>query len=491
MSNFIPTKSMTVVRKYDESYFAGEPEWIPGRAEMDITFSEDAAAPGKLRELIIELRSGPPAMYRYFPFSVYVYADERAAAVLEFSQPHETQRVVVEVPSDRFCLTFVSELSLPQQPGSSEQRELALVLSELRAGELLTPAGRRKTVFTPSKDHLSHQRVALVDEIPQPVFIVGPYRSGTSILTWAIGQHPNIWPLPETHFLPWLGAGAVAGNWVGTQPRRNYFNICDIAADEYLAYWGSCIDDFVKKTTLRRVERSQFERLHPRNSNANDEGFEFARTLFSSKRRWADGTPENAGHMALMRRLFPAAKFICTVRDPVDVITSMVHFDQAGGQSAPIEEAAEMWRRQTECTVLAGRAFGSDAVQFVSYEELIASPAETLTWIFDFLGEPRFSKAADVYSSRINSSSVSAEDRDRLRPKIAKYLAKTKIPRLYEEALHLVGATWDPDPSAGVQIDERYNSFVLRAIKGALPHLQINAPSQPSSFRKDAVRRDE
>ena len=32
----------------------------------------------------------------------------------------------------------------------------------------------------------------------KPVFIIGSPRSGTSILTWALGQHPNLYPLEET-----------------------------------------------------------------------------------------------------------------------------------------------------------------------------------------------------------------------------------------------------------------------------------------------------
>jgi len=478
MSDVVPANTMTVTRKYSESYFAGKPEWIPGRAEMDITFADDDAAPDRQREFEIEIRSGPPALYRYFPFSAYVYVDDRAAAVLEFSSAHETQSAVIEVPASGFRLTFVSELSLPQQPGQAEKRELALIVNALRPGKLVTSIQRKIRTIPPLKDSFSHQRVALVDELPEPVFIVGPYRSGTSILTWAVGQHPNIWPLPETNFLPLLGTGAVAGYLVGTQPRRNYFTKCDVGEDEYLAYLGHCIDGFMKKTTLRRVERSQFERIHAKDSDSKvDEGvFEFARTLFSGKRRWADGTPENAGHMALMHRLFPAAKFICAVRDPVEVIISMLHFEHAGGESAPIKEAADMWWRQTESTVLAGRAFGSDVVRFVSYEELIASPAATLSSIFDFLGEPRFSKAADVYSSRINSSSVSDEERNRLRPNITKHLAKTKIPSLYDEALQLVGATWDLDASAAAKLEERHKNFVMHALKGALPKFQISAP---------------
>ena len=36
------------------------------------------------------------------------------------------------------------------------------------------------------------------DTINKPIFIVGSPRSGTSILTWCLGQHPNIFPVDES-----------------------------------------------------------------------------------------------------------------------------------------------------------------------------------------------------------------------------------------------------------------------------------------------------
>ena len=44
------------------------------------------------------------------------------------------------------------------------------------------------------------------EEINRPIFVVGSPRSGTSILTWCLGQHPNIFPVPESN---WLGQFAI------------------------------------------------------------------------------------------------------------------------------------------------------------------------------------------------------------------------------------------------------------------------------------------
>ena len=359
-----PTVVMTVTKKYDVSYNSARLEWIPRRAEMDISFHVDQpVGNGQLCDLEIELKSGPSILYRYFPFSACIYVDDRAAAVLEFSAPLEAQGVTVEVPASRpFRLTVVSELPQSLQRPQPERPDQALLLSAMRPGPLLALKLAPAASIAPASDFFSQQRVALVDKLPEPVFVVGPYRTGTSILTWALGQHPSIWPLPETVWLPHLGTGAVGGYWLGTRPPRNYFGLCDVTIEEYLAHLGCSIDDLIKKTTLRRLSRSHFERLHPKSDvdTTHNEMFELARTLFGRKRRWVDGTPENAAHMTLLRRLFPAAKFVCTVRNPVDVIASMVHFEKAGGQHAPIVEAAAMWRRMTDWTLLGGRAFGSE-----------------------------------------------------------------------------------------------------------------------------------
>ena len=41
-------------------------------------------------------------------------------------------------------------------------------------------------------------RSGMQNTIIKPIFLVGSPRSGTSILTWCLGQHPNIFPVDES-----------------------------------------------------------------------------------------------------------------------------------------------------------------------------------------------------------------------------------------------------------------------------------------------------
>lgn len=451
---------------------------MPPRAELEVFLPDDGSNEGSVASLEVELSSGPAGIHRYFPFSAYVYVEDRWAAVLEFSKPFDPQSVTIDVPIGKpFTLTVVSESSRPPGPSDGDQRDVALILVGLRPGPVHPARPPQRAAIEPRNDFVSQKRIALVEQLPEPVFVVGPYRSGTSILTWALGQHPSIWPLPETNFVAMLGTGAVGGYWMGALPARSYFELCDVSIEEYLTHVGCMIDDFMKKTTMRRFERSQFERIHPKDvvpQAAFNQNFEFARTLFGNKRRWVDGTPEHAGHMALLRRLFPAAKFVCTVRNPVDVIGSMINFEKVGGMSADLREATDMWKRMTEATLLGARAFGSNVVTFVSYEAITASPDTALSEIFDFLGEPRFPKAADCYQHRINSSNLSQEQRAEASSKIERHIAKTGIPKLYDEVRAMIGASWSPDERALEEIEAAHHDFVRRTLKGALPHLHFD-----------------
>src|SRR5215213_5143182 len=84
------------------------------------------------------------------------------------------------------------------------------------------------------------------NRINKPIFVVGSPRSGTSILTWCLGQHPNIFPVPESN---WMGNFAVnvaiAYKLGASRGDRSILSAMDIREDELFVIFGNRINDLI------------------------------------------------------------------------------------------------------------------------------------------------------------------------------------------------------------------------------------------------------
>jgi len=448
-------------RRYDESYWRDtSAEWMPRVAEIDALLTGGVP----WLEIEIVLASGPQELYRYFPFASYIYIDGKASAIVEFTAPHQERRAVVAAPvGKRFTLSVVSELCSP--PGAAEQRELAVLLREIRIGKE-APAPHIERMSS-ELDALTQRASPLVEKLPRPIFVVGAYRSGTSILTWALGQHPNIWPIDETRWLQLFGSGALAAYNLATSAAAQYFATYDVSRSEYMAYLGSTIDQFMSKTSERRAEAVSLTRLAGLDLE-HDSRFQLRRSAMTPKQRWIDGTPENADCILLLHELFPAARFICVLRDPRDVIASMLHFHRAGGLPMDVETAASMWIQRIQSCLLAYRALGPHVVRVILYDEL-AVPARALRELFRFLDEPDFPTAAETFGERINSSRLADDERQEAYAEIEHTKGVTReASALFDLFRALAAEPWEYDPAVHDELRAIQNDIVTRIVQTIL-----------------------
>ena len=449
-------------RRYDAAYWLDQsPEWMPRVAEFNALLSGGVAG---WVELEISLASGPAELYRYFPFACYIYVDGEASTVVEFGGPDQQRSAIVNAPvGRRFTISIVSELSAP--PTQADERELAVILQSIRvAGEAKPP---RHATMSNEINAYSNRSIPLVQKSVRPIFVVSSYRSGTSILAWALGQHPNIWPLDETRWLQLLGSGALAAYAVATDAPVHYFDVYDVSRDEYMAYLGSAVDQFITTTSMRRADEVTLKRLSglaPR----YHKHFQLRRSALTPKQRWIDGTPENADCMLLLHELFPAARFLCILRDPRDVIASMLHFHRAGGSAMDVGTAASMWTQKMQNCLLAYQALGPHFVRVIPYESY-ANPAPMLRELFRFLDEPDFPSAAETFSERINSSLLNRDER------LAAYEELDGLPdvaggvsELYDHFRATVSQPWKYDRSAYEQLRDVENEIVHRMVEAVV-----------------------
>jgi hypothetical protein len=225
----------------------------------------------------------------------------------------------------------------------------------------------------------------------RPIFVVGSPRSGTSILTWCLGQHPNIFPVPESSWMGDFAINIAIAYQIGAaRGERSMLSAMDIREDELFALFGQSINDLIMR---HRKDLPWFKGTS---------------TASEPKGRCVDGTPEYSLHICGLRKLFPEALFIHIFRDVTSVVRSMLHFHHVSGQSlvANVHEAYSYWLRTVSRCLLAERAYGPNVVFRIRHSDLVGAPEATLRSVFHFLSEPFAPECLEPLAQRINSSNV-------------------------------------------------------------------------------------
>jgi hypothetical protein len=245
--------------------------------------------------------------------------------------------------------------------------------------------------------------------INKPIFVVGSPRSGTSILTWCLGQHPNIFPVPESNWMGNFAINVAMAYQVGAaRGDRSILSAMDIREDELFATLGQSINDLIlsHRNDLERKRQSKGKL-----SGLQVRWFQGTAAASDPKARWVDGTPEYSLFICGLRKLFPHARFVHIFRDVGAVVRSMLNFHRVAGIQlvANEEKAYKYWLRTVKACLKAEQAYGPEVVHRIRYADLIDHPESTMRSLLDRLEEPYSAKCLVPLAERINSSNVPAD----------------------------------------------------------------------------------
>jgi hypothetical protein len=225
---------------------------------------------------------------------------------------------------------------------------------------------------------------------PNPIFIIGAPRSGTTVLAKALAHHSHFWTSDETFFMCELfGDGRVDmvfERW-SDRPSSSWLRTEKVDRDEFLSFLGLGLN-----------------------------------ALFTSRskgKRWIDHTPHHALMAEVLGKMFPGALFLHILRDGRQVVNSMINIArtvttkefakmQEGNFLPPwardFREACRTWRRQTQAALDFCNEF-PDRSLTISHQQLESEPPAAFGRIFSFLEVPdEDGPEVFIKSNRINSS---------------------------------------------------------------------------------------
>jgi Tfp pilus assembly protein PilF len=205
-------------------------------------------------------------------------------------------------------------------------------------------------------------RAPLRADVPQPIFILGFPRSGTTLLEQILSSHSQVRPGGELSFLAELrerlapellpGPEGYPGNLARSCSADRHY-VASLFRDYYLARAGQY------------------------------------RLLQGDRRFFTDKMPFNEIDLPLLKMAFPQAKIVHAVRHPLDVCVSMLANNMTHGFACAyrIEDIArhlaavftlwEHYQRELD-----------PAVHVVRYESLVADQAGETRRLLDYLGLP-------------------------------------------------------------------------------------------------------
>lgn len=185
---------------------------------------------------------------------------------------------------------------------------------------------------------------------PAPLFVLGMFRSGSTLIEQVLAAHPQVTAGGELDFLPRLAAQRLAP-----------FPASVAGLDE------------ARVQAFAREYRDELARRFPQGQD---------------RRYLTDKRPDNFQLVGLIKRLFPDAKIIHTLRDPMDTGLSVFtqHLNlRVAGYSADLGDIGHYYGQYRRLMAHWTSLYGDDILDF-DYDAFVREPRPALERLLAFLG---------------------------------------------------------------------------------------------------------
>ena len=258
-----------------------------------------------------------------------------------------------------------------------------------RWDEAAQRALQRRIIATFTREHLAARAVAPAAEGPTPVFIVGMPRSGTSLLEQVLATLPTVHGAGELTWLP--ETLHVDG---GQGPAAFPQTLAGYSTDEYL-----------------RLGRRYVERI---------------RELAPNATHVVDKLPDNFQHLGLIHLIFPGARIIHSMRDPMDSCFSCFSRLFIGdnlGYTYDLAATGRYWVMYHELMQHWHAVLPAGRILDVSYESMVSDFENQARRLVEYLGLPWDERCLGFHENRriVRTASVAQVRKPIYRTSVARW----------------------------------------------------------------------
>ncbi len=306
-----------------------------------------------------------------------------------------------------------------------------------------------------------------------PVFVVGMWRSGTSLLYALLNQHPQIGLMYESD-LPLLHS-------LFLLPHKS-------------SWWLNKVDSWNGALTRHKIDSAAI----PENISDLPGAFGAVAQQYAKQNGatvWGCKSPSYYDCMTELANWFPRAKFIVIWRDPADVCRSIVRAAEKSPWFArpgmDLRALLGYRRMKREADELVRRGA---AIHQLQYDDLVRDPEAALTAICAFIGVPFDARMTSLegadrsaiyngeHHSMVKSSSIEAK---RNRPEVLSPALKRKVERYVVFWRQQSGGAWPINaavsdgtkPASWLErVADRTRHGALRAFDCAVPFVYSLVP---------------
>ena len=238
-----------------------------------------------------------------------------------------------------------------------------------------------------------------------PLVVVGPSRSGTSLMRAVLNEHPSIALAGETHYFDDLRVKLKdrLSSPLDEGARRQCEDYFLALAHRPYGHGGRANGSWMPREQL-----AQAAALLGGGPDAYWEAFCHLLADRDGASIWGEKTPRHVFRIGDILGAFPSARIVCMVRDPRSVVLSyrdwqndqggfdfehdpehaaMVALDnERARQSYNVLLLSLLWRSQVGAIRAAQQQFSPSSVYVQRYENLVQAPGESVSALCDWLG---------------------------------------------------------------------------------------------------------